>query len=164
MREFHSFNLNTVTEEKKEHKSHKRFCGSVNTSDPLNDKFERAKRSLSNSLIASMISIKASAIFKLDMRKRRQSTDAKLYRNNVNDVKYVRMNNYYKHKNDFYMFKMKGMHKKSKEKDEIINNIHHNNDGAYSDSDSLDDIEGDMQNAKQVFSNLDSIYTSYDKK
>jgi len=45
------------------------------------------------------------------------------------------------------------MHKKSKDEE-----------GAYSDSDSLDDIEGDMQNAKQMFSNLDSIYTSYDKK
>jgi len=42
------------------------------------------------------------------------------------------------------------MHKKSKDECE----------GAYSDSDSLDDIEGDMQNAKQMFSNLDSIYTS----
>lgn len=40
-------------------------------------KQDKPSRSLSNSLIESIISIKKSAIFKLDMRKRRQSIDVK---------------------------------------------------------------------------------------
>lgn len=57
---------------------------------------------------------------------------------------------------------MKGLNRKKSYED-------FNGDGADSESGSIDDIEGDMLNAKvvdnaRVFATLDSIYTKYDRK
>jgi len=73
LREFKSFNFDDgKLKSNKAFKLNKKFCASMNEF-----KQDKPTRSLSNSLIESMISVKKSAIFKLDMRRRKCSIDAK---------------------------------------------------------------------------------------